>query len=151
MRTVIQRVTEARVRVDNVVVGEIGGGLLLLVGVAHGDGPEDVFALVRKVAGLRIFADDDSKMNLSVADTGGSVLVVSQFTLQADPRKGRRPSFTRAAGPHEAAPLIDAICSGLQELDIAVAAGVFGADMQVELANDGPVTIILDIVDGQVV
>ena len=151
MRTVIQRVTEARVRVDDVIVGEIGAGLLLLVGVARGDGPDDAATLVRKVAGLRIFADDDSKMNVSVTDSGGSVIVVSQFTLQADPRKGRRPSFTDAAAPHDAAPLIDAICSGLRECGIAVATGVFGADMQVELANDGPVTIILDIVDGQVV
>jgi D-tyrosyl-tRNA(Tyr) deacylase len=151
VRTVIQRVTEARVRVDDVIVGEIGAGLLLLVGVARGDGPGDAATLVRKVAGLRIFADDDSKMNVSVTDSGGSVLVVSQFTLQADPRKGRRPSFTDAAAPHDAAPLIDAICSGLRECGIAVATGVFGADMQVELANDGPVTIILDIVDGQVV
>jgi D-tyrosyl-tRNA(Tyr) deacylase len=151
VRTVIQRVTEARVRVDDVIVGEIGAGLLLLVGVARGDGPDDAATLVRKVAGLRIFADDDSKMNVSVTDSGGSVLVVSQFTLQADPRKGRRPSFTDAAAPHDAAPLIDAICSGLRECGIAVATGVFGADMQVELANDGPVTIILDIVDGQVV
>lgn len=151
MRTVIQRVTAARVHVDNVVVGEIRGGLLLLVGVAHGDGPDDAATLVRKVAGLRIFADDDSKMNLSVQDTGGSVLVVSQFTLQANSRKGRRPSFADAAAPHDAAPLVDAICSGLRQLDIAVATGVFGEEMQVELLNDGPVTIILDIVDGQVV
>lgn len=151
MRSVIQRVTEARVLVDNVVVGEIGGGLLLLVGVAQGDGPDDAATLARKVAGLRIFADDASKMNLSLTDTGGSVLVVSQFTLQADTRKGRRPSFTNAAAPHDAAPLIDAICSELRDWDIAVASGVFGANMRVELANDGPVTIVVDVVNGQVV
>lgn len=148
MRTVIQRVTEARVLVDNVVVGEIGAGLLLLVGVAQGDGLDDAATVVSKVRGLRIFADDASKMNFSVADTGGSVLVVSQFTLLADTRKGRRPSFTNAAAPNDAVPLIDAICSGLRECGISVATGVFGADMQVELANDGPVTIVVDVVDG---
>jgi len=151
VRTVIQRVTEARVLVDNVVVGEIGAGLLMLVGVAHGDGLDDAATVVRKVCGLRIFADEASKMNLSVAATGGSVLVVSQFTLLADTRKGRRPSFTNAAAPNDAVPLIDAICRGLRECDISVATGVFGADMQVELANDGPVTIVVDVVDGQVV
>ncbi|MEE8457054.1 MAG: D-aminoacyl-tRNA deacylase [Acidimicrobiia bacterium] len=151
MRTVIQRVSQARVSVDDVTVGEIGIGLVLLVGVAVGDGMPDVDMLVRKVAGLRVFPDDARRMNRSVSDISGSVLVVSQFTLQGDIRRGRRPSFTNAATPDDAVGLIDAVCSGLRRLGITVAEGEFGAHMEVELVNDGPVTIVLDVVEGQVV
>jgi D-tyrosyl-tRNA(Tyr) deacylase len=133
------------------MVGEIGIGLVLLVGVGVGDGIPDANALVRKVAGLRIFADDAGKMNRSVSDVNGSVLVVSQFTLQGDIRRGRRPSFTNAATPDEAVDLIDYVCSGLRRRGIIVAEGEFGAHMEVDLVNDGPVTIVLDVVDGQVV
>jgi D-tyrosyl-tRNA(Tyr) deacylase len=148
---VIQRVSEARVTVDEVVVGEIGVGMLLLVGVATDDGISDVDALVTKVVGLRIFADDRMKMNRSVSDVGGSILVISQFTLLADARRGRRPSFTAAAPPTDAEPLVKAICVEFREQGIGVEEGVFGAQMEVELVNDGPVTIILETVDGQIV
>lgn len=151
MRVVIQRVSEARVTVDGEVVGEIGVGMLLLVGVASGDRLFDVESLVTKVAGLRIFVDDRMKMNNSIVDAGGSILVVSQFTLLADARRGRRPSFTAAAPPAVAEPLVDALCAGLRKQGIAVEEGVFGAQMEVELVNDGPVTIILETDDGQIV
>ena len=151
MRVVIQRVSEARVTVDGEVVGEIGVGILLLVGVASGDRLFDVESLVTKVAGLRIFVDDRMKMNNSIVDAGGSILVVSQFTLLADARRGRRPSFTAAAPPAVAEPLVDALCAGLRKQGIAVEEGVFGAQMEVELVNDGPVTIILETDDGQIV
>ena len=151
MRVVIQRVSEARVTVDGEVVGEIGVGILLLVGVASGDRLFDVESLVTKVAGLRIFVDDRMKMNNSIVDAGGSILVVSQFTLLADARRGRRPSFTVAAPPAVAEPLVDALCAGLRKQGIAVEEGVFGAQMEVELVNDGPVTIILETDDGQIV
>lgn len=151
MRVVIQRVSEARVTVDGEVVGEIGVGMLLLVGVASGDRLFDVESLVTKVAGLRIFVDDRMKMNNSIVDAGGSILVVSQFTLLADARRGRRPSFTAAAPPAVAEPLVDALCAGLRKQGIAVEEGAFGAQMEVELVNDGPVTIILETDDGQIV
>lgn len=144
MRAVIQRVSEARVLVDDQVVGEIGTGLLVLVGVTHGDTEEDAQWLARKVAGLRIFEDEAGKMNRSVQDVGGSVLVVSQFTLYADARKGRRPSFVEAAPPHVAEPLIEAFCRYLREEGVPVATGRFGATMRVCLCNEGPVTIIVD-------
>lgn len=151
VRTVIQRVSEARVIVDGVVVGEIGQGMLLLVGVAVGDSIADVEVTVRKIAGLRIFTDDALKMNRSISDVGGRVLIVSQFTLQGDLRRGRRPSFTAAASPDHAEPLIRAVCEGLRQQGIMVAEGTFGAHMQVELVNDGPITIVLDVVGGQIV
>lgn len=151
MRAVIQRVSGANVTVDGGTVGEIGSGVLLLVGVASSDSNADVDALVAKVVGLRIFPDDDGKMNRSVSDAGGSVLVVSQFTLQADIRRGRRPSFTSAARPEKAEPLIERLCERFRSLGLRVAEGQFGANMQVALVNDGPVTIVLDTVDGQVV
>jgi D-tyrosyl-tRNA(Tyr) deacylase len=151
MRAVIQRVSRASVAVDGVVVGEIDSGLLVLIGVASSDGKTDVDALVAKIVGLRIFADGDGKMNRSISDAGGSALVVSQFTLQADVRRGRRPSFASAAQPGEAGPLIEALCAGLRHLGLAVAEGVFGAHMEVELVNDGPVTIILDTMGGQII
>ncbi len=151
MRTVIQRVSEARVLVDDVVVGEIGRGLLLLVGVAVDDGPADAETVVGKVAGLRVFPDEAGKMNRSVSDIGGSVLVVSQFTLLGSLHRGRRPSFTDAARPEDAVPLMAAVCAGLRQQGIMVAEGEFGAQMRLELVNDGPATIVLDVAHGQVV
>ena len=151
MRTVIQRVSRARVLVGDDVVGEIGHGFLLLVGVAEGDSVGDAGVTARKISELRVFPDGEGKMNRSISDAGGSILVVSQFTLMADVRRGRRPSFVSAARPDEAEPLIRAVCAGLEERGIAVETGLFGAAMQVELVNDGPVSIVLDVVDGRVV
>ncbi len=139
MRAVVQRVSRACVRVSDSVVGEIGAGLLVLLAVAPTDGPPQVAWMVDKLRNLRIFADADGKMNLSVADAGGQVLVVSQFTLYGDASKGRRPSFIGAARPELAIPLYESVADAL-----GAARGVFGADMQVELVNDGPVTLILD-------
>jgi D-tyrosyl-tRNA(Tyr) deacylase len=144
MRVVLQRVTEARVRVADEVVGAIGPGLLLLLGVAPGDGVEEARWLADKVVGLRIFADADGKMNRSVTDCGGSVLVVSQFTLYGDCVKGRRPSFIGAAAPAVAEPLYEEFVLAVRALGVPTATGRFGADMRVELVNDGPVTLILD-------
>lgn len=150
MRAVLQRVARAVVTVDGDVVGEIGRGLLLLVGVAHGDGEGEANALVDKVLGLRIFPDAEGRMNLSVADAGGSVLLVSQFTLLADIRRGRRPSFTDAADPDVAEPIIETMASRLAAAGIQVATGLFGAKMAVELVNDGPVTIVAEVSEGRV-
>lgn len=144
MRAVIQRVSEARVTVDGEVVGRIGQGLVVLVGVTHGDTEEDARWLARKVVGLRIFEDEAGKMNLSVQDVGGSVLVVSQFTLYADARRGRRPSFVAAARPEVAEPLITAFCRYIEQSGVPVATGRFRAMMDVCLCNVGPVTIIVD-------
>lgn len=144
MRVVAQRVLSASVRVDDATVGEIGTGLLLLVGFAHNDSHEQVVWMAEKVLGLRIFADGDGKMNRSVADVFGSVLVVSQFTLYGDARKGRRPSFVDAAPPDVAVPLYEDFVATLQRAGAVVATGQFGADMKVELVNDGPVTLILE-------
>lgn len=144
MRVVLQRVSSARVVVAGEVVGEVGRGWLVLVGVAHTDTPAEAARLADKVAHLRAFADGDGNMNLSVQDVGGAVLVVSNFTLYADCRKGRRPSFIGAARPEQAEPLCRAFADGLRALGVPVAGGRFGADMQVELVNDGPVTIVLD-------
>lgn len=145
MRVVIQRVSRASVTVDGKQVSAIGRGLMILVGVEDGDGQEDVRWLASKVARLRIFDDGDGVMNLSVTDAGGELLAVSQFTLTASTRKGNRPSYIRAAGHATAVPLYDAFCEELGALSgIGVRKGVFGADMQVELVNDGPVTIIID-------
>ncbi len=143
MRTVIQRVSRAAVRVDGRVAGEIGAGLLVLLGVADGDGESDAARLAEKVARLRIFANDEGRFDRSVLDTGGGVLVVSQFTLIADTAKGNRPSFAGAAPPEEAERLYERFCSALREAGAAVEQGVFGARMDVELVNDGPVTIVL--------
>jgi D-tyrosyl-tRNA(Tyr) deacylase len=137
--------------VDGVVVGQIDGGLLLLVGIAAGDGPDDVTKMVDKISQLRIFGDDDGRMNRSIIDTGGSVLVVSQFTLLADVSRGRRPSFVCAAVPDQAEPLIRAFCTTLGDIGVNVATGVFGAHMEMDLINDGPVTIVIDVIDGRVV
>jgi D-tyrosyl-tRNA(Tyr) deacylase len=145
MRLVLQRVKNASVTVGDERVSEIGAGLLLLVGVASGDGEAEANWLARKVSGLRIFNDREGKMNLSVRDAGGEVLAVSQFTLLADTRKGKRPSFVGAAPPEEAERLFDYFCERLREADAhPVKTGVFGAMMDVALVNDGPVTIILE-------
>jgi D-aminoacyl-tRNA deacylase len=144
MRAVIQRVIAARVRVDGEVIAEIGPGLLVLLGVALGDGVGEVAWMVRKLAEIRIFADETGKMNRSLLEAGGSVLLVSQFTLFGDAEKGRRPSFTGAAPPAVAAPLVDQVAAGLRDRGLPVATGRFGAMMDVELTNAGPVTLILD-------
>jgi D-tyrosyl-tRNA(Tyr) deacylase len=144
MRALLQRVTEASVEVDGAIVGRTGLGLLVLLGVARGDGEQEVRLLAEKSAQLRIFADEEGKFNRSLLDVGGGALVVSQFTLLADTRKGRRPSFIDAAPPELAAHLVASYCIALQTLGVAVETGVFGAHMRVALLNDGPVTIILD-------
>ena len=144
MRAVIQRVTQASVTVDGETVGQIGPGLVILAGVGHGDGADEVEALASKIAHLRIFADDGGKMNRSLLESGGGALVISQFTLHGDCRKGRRPSFVGAADPETAAPLVDALVERFRALGVETATGRFGAMMQVALVNDGPVTIVLD-------
>ncbi len=145
MRIVLQRVKRASVTVGDETVSEIGAGLLLLVGVAQGDGEAEADWLAEKVAGLRIMSDEDGKMNLSVKEVGGEILAVSQFTLLADTRKGKRPSFVRAAPPEEAEPLFDLFCESLRETGVGpVETGSFGTTMDVTLVNDGPVTIILE-------
>jgi D-tyrosyl-tRNA(Tyr) deacylase len=144
MRAVVQRVSKASVTVDGEVVGSIGRGVVVLIGVTQGDGEAEARFLASKVANLRIFADDDGKFNRSALDVNGEVLVVSQFTLYADARKGRRPSFAHAAPPEVAEPLIERFVSLLEENDLHVETGVFGAMMMVEIHNDGPVTIILE-------
>jgi D-tyrosyl-tRNA(Tyr) deacylase len=144
MKAVIQRVSEASVTVGGEVAGAIGPGLLILLGVGAGDGPAEIALLAEKIANLRIFADDEGRFNRSALDVGGAALVVSQFTLYADTRRGRRPSFSDAAAPDLAAPLIEAFAAALRQRGLPVATGVFGAHMRVALINDGPVTIILD-------
>jgi D-tyrosyl-tRNA(Tyr) deacylase len=144
MRAAIQRVSQARVVIDDVVAGEIQRGLLVLLGVTHSDTLEQARWLAEKVAGLRVFNDAEGKMNLGVADVGGGVLVVSQFTLYGDCRKGRRPSFIDAAGPETAIPLYEAFVTAVRAQGVPTATGRFGAMMQVELINDGPVTLIVD-------
>ncbi len=145
MKIVLQRVKEASVSVDGTLVSEIGPGLLLLVGVAKGDTEAEADWLAEKVAGLRVLSDDEGKMNLGVRETGGEILAVSQFTLLADTKKGKRPSFVNAAPPQEAEPLFDYFCERLRTAGVgSVQTGSFGAMMNVELTNDGPVTIILE-------
>lgn len=144
MRVVVQRVASASVTVDGEAVARIGAGLLVLLGVAAGDDAAAAGALAGKVARLRVFENDEGRFDRSVLDTGGAVLVVSQFTLHADTSKGNRPSFAAAAAPGEAEPLYERFCAALRELGVRVETGVFGARMAVELVNDGPVTIILD-------
>ena len=141
----MQRAAQARVSVDGEVVGEIGPGLCCLVGVTHGDDREAAVKLAAKLWHLRIFADENGYMNRSVADTSGALLVVSQFTLYGDTRKGRRPSFIAAAAPDDAAQLIDGLVAELRRLGAKVATGSFGANMAVELTNDGPVTLMLEV------
>ena len=132
-------------RVDGAVIGEIGQGVLAFVGVTHDDSPTEATRLADKIANLRIFTDDDDKMNLSVLDIGGAVLVVSQFTLYGDTRKGRRPAYVDAARPEVAEPLCDAVVTALRALGLTVETGRFRADMQVELINDGPVTLSIEV------
>lgn len=144
MRAVVQRVSRASVTVDGEVVGAIDHGLMILLGATHDDGPEQADWLARKVAGLRIFEDSAGKMNLSLLDVQGAALVVSQFTLYGDTRKGRRPSFVAAAHPETAEPLIERFAATLRQHGVPVEMGVFGAYMAVEIHNDGPVTLILD-------
>jgi len=145
MRLVLQRVSSASVTVDGTITGQIGPGLLILAGIEHDDTADDLAWLVSKVTQMRIFADVEGKMNLSVKDSGGDLLVVSQFTLHASTKKGNRPSFIRAARPETAIPLYEQFLALLEaEMGKPVARGIFGADMQVALVNDGPVTICID-------
>jgi D-aminoacyl-tRNA deacylase len=144
VRALIQRVTDARVRVAGAVVGEIGVGLCVLVGVTHTDDDQHARRLAEKVWQLRVFPDDAGVMNRSLAETTRAALVVSQFTLYGDTRRGRRPSWTAAAPPEQAAPLVTAFTAALRDLGADVATGQFGADMAVELVNDGPVTLLLE-------
>lgn len=144
MRAVIQRVSAASVTVGGVVVGQIERGLLVLLGVGQGDSQREADLFAEKIANLRIFPDDAGRFNRSLLEIGGAALVVSQFTLYADTRRGRRPSFTEAALPELAAPLVEAFAAALRQRGLAVANGVFGAHMLVALENDGPVTIVLD-------
>jgi D-tyrosyl-tRNA(Tyr) deacylase len=144
VRALVQRVTGARVRVDGDVVGEIGPGLCVLVGVTHDDDETTAEKLAAKVWNLRVFADADGQMNLPVGAVGGEVLVVSQFTLYGDTRRGRRPSWAAAAPPETAEPLVRAFLEALRQAGASVASGRFGADMAVELTNDGPVTLLLE-------
>ncbi|WP_303722470.1 D-aminoacyl-tRNA deacylase [Malonomonas rubra] len=144
MRAVLQRVTQAGVRVDNEKIAQIGAGLLILLGVEQGDDHKAADYLAEKIASLRIFEDEAGKMNLSVSDIAGELLVVSQFTLLADCRKGRRPGFSQAALPDMAEPLCDYFVEQLRKMELLVQTGRFQADMAVDLVNDGPVTIMLD-------
>lgn len=144
MRAVVQRVREASVTVDGDTVGVIGPGLMILLGVTHYDGPAEADWLARKIVSLRIFEDGEGKLNLSLLDVEGQALVVSQFTLYADTRKGRRPSFVSAAYPETAAPLIERFVDTLGKHGVRVESGVFGAHMLVEIHNDGPVTLIVE-------
>lgn len=143
MKAVVQRTTRAGVSIDGETVGRIDRGLLVLLGIEPDDGEADIEYMVKKCSGLRIFEDENGKMNLSVQDVGGSILLVSQFTLLGDARKGNRPSFTGAAVPEKAIPIYERVIFELAKR-LPVQTGVFGADMQVELVNDGPVTILLD-------
>jgi len=144
MKAVIQRVSRASVTVDGRLISHIGTGLLVLLGVEEGDTQEKAVMMAKKTAALRIFRDENDKMNLSVRDCAGEAIVVSQFTLCADTRKGNRPSFIGAAAPEIAAPLVDLFAEEMREQGIPTQQGIFGADMKVELLNDGPVTILLE-------
>jgi D-tyrosyl-tRNA(Tyr) deacylase len=144
MRVLLQRVARAEVRVGDRVTGRIGAGFLLLVGFTHADAEEQLIWMADKIVGLRVFPDDDDKMNRSIADVGGAVLVVSQFTLYGDASKGRRPSFIDAARPEVAIPLYERYLSLLRDRGLTVETGEFGAMMDVELVNDGPVTLWLE-------
>lgn len=145
MRALIQRVSRAEVRVDNEVVGAVGAGLCALIGVTHGDDDAIARKLADRIWGLRIMDDAEGVMNLAVSATTGEVLVISQFTLYGDTRRGRRPSWIDAAPPADARPLVESVATELERLGATVARGVFGADMAVELVNDGPVTILLEV------
>lgn len=144
MKLVIQRVSKAKVEVDNKIVGSIGKGFLVLVGITHTDTEKEADYLANKLCKMRIFEDENGKMNLSLKDVGGELLIVSQFTLYADCAKGNRPSFIEAARPEQATPLYEYFCKKCEEQGIKVEKGVFGAHMEVSLLNDGPVTIVLE-------
>lgn len=145
MRIVVQRVSEAKVTIENKVNGQIGQGFLILLGIELEDEKPDADWLIQKVCGLRIFSDDESKMNLNIQDVNGSVLLISQFTLHASTKKGNRPSYTQAARPEQAIPLYEYFIDELKlQSGLIVETGIFGADMKVSLVNDGPVTIIID-------
>ncbi|WP_426480852.1 D-aminoacyl-tRNA deacylase [Chryseobacterium sp. R2ACT005] len=146
MKIVIQRVSEASVKVDGKIVGEIGKGLMLLVGVDENDEKTDADWLVQKVLNLRIFGDEEGKLNLSVKDISGEILCISQFTLITDYKKGNRPSFIKAAKPDKAIPLFDYFKEEIAQSGLKTESGIFGADMKVSLVNDGPVTIVMDSV-----
>jgi D-tyrosyl-tRNA(Tyr) deacylase len=148
MRAVVSRVAWARVVADGELTGEIGPGLLVLVGVTHADTGDDAAWLAAKLATLRVFDDDQGRMNRSLTEVGGAALVVSQFTLYGDARKGRRPSYVAAAPPAQAAPLVEAVAKSLADAGVPVATGRFGAAMRVESAGDGPVTVLLDSARG---
>jgi D-aminoacyl-tRNA deacylase len=150
MRALLQRVTRAEVAVDGLTIGAIDHGLLILLGVGHGDTPGDAASLAAKIATLRVFEDDAGKTNLSVLDVAGAALVVSQFTLYADTRKGRRPSFTDAAHPDAARDLVERFRQDLEAQGVPTAGGSFGASMQVSLVNDGPFTLMLEAQEGTV-
>ena len=149
MRAVLQRVSRAEVRIEGEAVGRIERGFCLLVGFTHGDTPAAVAWMAEKVAGLRLFPDGDGKMNLALADVGGGVLVISQFTLYGNAEKGRRPSFIEAARPEEAIPLYEQFLAALRGQALTVESGRFGAMMEVELVNDGPVTLVLEKVSSE--
>lgn len=144
MRALIQRVSHAGVTVDGRMTGQIGRGFVVLLGITHGDGRAEADWLAGKIVGLRVFDDDAGKMNRSLADVDGQLLVVSQFTLYGDARKGRRPSFTDAAAPELAEPLIDYFVETLRDAGFTVATGVFGAHMDVEIHNEGPITMLIE-------
>lgn len=144
MRAVVQRVKSANVKINDIVIGQIGHGILLLLGIEEEDENNDLEYMADKVPNLRIFEDEFGKMNKSLIDVGGSLLVISQFTLLGDARKGRRPSFIQAARPEKAIPLYEMFIKNMKEKNIETETGEFGGDMQVELINDGPVTILLD-------
>jgi len=150
MRACIQRVREARVEVNGQTIGQIGPGLVVLLGVAEGDGKGEVDWLADKIVNLRIFSDPAGKMNLSLLDTQGEMLVISQFTLLGDCRKGRRPSFVTAARPEQADPLYQQFCQQVAGQGVTVATGQFAADMQVSLVNDGPVTLMIESPESRV-
>lgn len=144
MRALVQRVSRAAVTVDGRVVGRIGRGFVVLLGITHSDGRVEADWVAARIAGLRVFDDDAGKMNLGLADVDGELLVISQFTLYGDTRKGRRPSFTEAAAPEQAEPLVDYFVNVLRQAGFTVATGVFGAHMAVEIHNDGPVTLMIE-------
>jgi D-tyrosyl-tRNA(Tyr) deacylase len=150
VRIVVQRVSSASVRVEGSRVASIGSGLLLLVGIAADDDAADVAVVAAKVAGLRVFPDREGRMNLSVEEIGGEILLVSQFTLLGDVARGRRPSFSGAAPPERAEALVGVLADALRDRGLPVSEGVFGARMEVELVNDGPVTLVLEVEEGKV-
>jgi D-aminoacyl-tRNA deacylase len=150
VRAVVQRVSRAQVEVEGRIVGQIGTGLVALVGVIASDGPADANALAGKLVDLRVFADEAGKMNRSVIEAEGAIMIVSQFTLYGDIRRGRRPSFTEAALPVHAQPLIDAAVDAIRTRGVRVETGEFGAHMQLSMTNDGPVTLVIEIANGRV-